>query len=106
MCVKNMLSLKVQLLSPHALTPFRKSGSAGYDLGNLYATIIPPYTQAELQTGVCIEIPNETIYGRIAMRSGWAAKGLIVNAGVIDSDYRGPLICLVYNSSAHILTFQ
>ncbi len=39
-------------------------------------------------------------YGRIAPRSGLAAKNMIdVGAGVIDADYRGEVRVLLFNLS-------
>lgn len=41
-----------------------------------------------ISTNLVLEIP-EGYYGRIAPRSGLSTKGVFVNAGVIDADYRG-----------------
>ena len=50
-------------------------------------------------TGLAFGIP-EGNYGRIAPRSGLAAKHSIdVGAGVIDSDYRGEVKVLLFNFS-------
>lgn len=50
-------------------------------------------------TGLQVEIPRG-YYGRVAPRSGLAAKKFIdVGAGVVDSDYRGHLNVLLFNFS-------
>ena len=46
-------------------------------------------------------------YGRIAPRSGYSVKtGLMVNAGVIDSDYRGEVKILFQNTTNHPMDVQ
>ena len=46
--------------------------------------------------GLLHAVPNGT-YGRIAPRSGLATKGILVDAGVINADYRGELKVLLVN---------
>lgn len=79
-------------LSPGATMPTRGSdGAAGYDLYALEDTTINCFQFIPVSTGVSIEIPAGH-YGRVAPRSGLAVKhGVMVGAGVIDSDYRGEL---------------
>ncbi len=57
-------------------------------------------------TGLAFGIP-EGNYGRIAPRSGLAAKNSIdVGAGVIDSDYRGEVKVLLFNFSDEDFSFN
>ncbi|RCN31640.1 deoxyuridine 5'-triphosphate nucleotidohydrolase, domain protein [Ancylostoma caninum] len=50
-----------------------------------------------VSTGLQVELPYG-YYGRVAPRSGLAAKNFIdVGAGVVDSDYRGELKVLLFN---------
>ena len=64
---------------------------------------IGPKQRVMARTGFAVAIPPG-FYGRIAPRSGLAAKkGLDVLSGVIDSDYRGEVICLLYNTSDEII---
>jgi dUTP pyrophosphatase len=53
-----------------------------------------------IPTGLSVAIPSGH-YGRIAPRSGLAAKhGIQVHAGVVDSDYRGEMrVCLINHGS-------
>lgn len=76
--------------SPHA---------AGYDLAASASVTIPAKGKAQVDTGLSISIPAGH-YGRIAPRSSLAHKHFIdVGAGVIDADYRGPLIVILFNFS-------
>lgn len=59
--------------------------------------MIPARGKAAVHTGLAIHVPHGT-YGRVAPRSGLAAKHFIdVGAGVIDEDYRGEVLVLLFN---------
>ena len=53
-------------------------------------------------TGLAMDLPLG-IYGRIAPRSGLAYKAdIIVDAGVIDGDYRGQIKILLVNNGKEV----
>lgn len=59
--------------------------------------MIPARGKYAVHTGIAIHVPHGT-YGRVAPRSGLAAKHFIdVGAGVIDEDYRGEVLVLLFN---------
>ncbi len=73
--------------------------AAGYDLASAADTHIPKHGKHLVPTDLALAIPHG-YYGRVAPRSGLAYKNFIdVGAGVIDSDYRGPLGVLLFNHS-------
>ena len=84
------------MLSPGAIAPTRGSaGAAGYDLYANEDVTIGETEFTPVNTGVSVAIPPG-YYGRIAPRSGLAAKhGIIIGGGVIDEDYRGELKVLI-----------
>ena len=84
------------MLSPGAIAPTRGSaGAAGYDLYANEDVTIGETGFTPVNTGVSVSIPPG-YYGRIAPRSGLAAKhGIIIGGGVIDEDYRGELKVLM-----------
>jgi dUTP pyrophosphatase len=90
--------MNVCKLVPHAILPERKSfGAAGYDLASAEDCVIPARGRHVVQTGISIAVPTGT-YARVAPRSGLAVKnGICVGAGVIDSDYRGPVGVVLFN---------
>jgi dUTP pyrophosphatase len=92
--------LRFKQLDPGAVLPTRGSSfAAGLDICSIEAVVIEPHARATARTGLAVAIPHG-YYGRVAPRSGLAARqGLDVLAGVIDSDYRGELCCVLYNTS-------
>lgn len=72
-------------------------GSAGMDIASRVSAVIPAKEWITVSTGIAIEMPRNC-YARIAPRSGLAFHyGLMINAGVIDSDYRGEIKVIIYN---------
>ena len=93
-------------LSNGAEMPTRGSEqAAGWDLyadleGADYITLAPGEYR-KISTGIAIALPEGT-FGAVYPRSGMATKrGLVLanSTGIIDSDYRGPLIVALKNTS-------
>ncbi|XP_031668755.1 deoxyuridine 5'-triphosphate nucleotidohydrolase-like isoform X2 [Salvelinus namaycush] len=98
---ENVISvLKFSKLSEHATAPTRGSAkAAGYDLFSAYDYSIGPMDKAIVKTDIQIAVPSGC-YGRVAPRSGLAAKHFIdVGAGVVDEDYRGNVGVVLFNFS-------
>ncbi len=91
--------LRFRRLEPGATLPTRGSAlAAGLDVSCLDDLAIEARARIAARTGLAVAIP-EGFYGRLAPRSGLALRhGLDVLSGVIDADYRGEIICLLYNT--------
>ena len=101
-------TVKFKKLYSGARVPAKKTfGAAAYDIYYPYAETITLYSGdlRVVSTGLAMEIP-EGWKGEIYSRSGLASKGLFVvnQPGKIDSDYRGEVIVLLYNSSQKEIT--
>ncbi|XP_033725494.1 deoxyuridine 5'-triphosphate nucleotidohydrolase, mitochondrial-like [Pecten maximus] len=90
--------LRFAKMTEYAFTPTRGSKlAAGYDLYSAYDHTIPARGKQLVKTDIQIALPDGC-YGRVAPRSGLAAKQFIdVGAGVIDQDYRGNLGVVMFN---------
>ena len=90
--------LPVKRLHPEARLPSRGSaGAAGLGLCAGERVRIGPGGRASGRAGRAVAIPAG-FYGRVAPRSGLAVRhGIDVLAGVIDSDYRGEILCALVN---------
>lgn len=93
-------------LTPTAQAPTQGSAmAAGYDLhADLEGApllAIPAGEVRKVSTGIAIALPEGT-FGAIYARSGLATKRGLAPAnkvGVIDADYRGPIIVALRNES-------
>jgi dUTP pyrophosphatase len=99
--------LRFHRIHPDARLPTRATSlSAGLDLFLIEDVQIDPNCRVACRVGLSVEIP-QGYYGRIAPRSGLATKfGIDVLAGVIDSDYRGEIICVLINHGDSSATFK
>ena len=99
------VQINYKKLNEYAHEPTRGSEyAAGYDL---YAAIseekvIRPHKTVLINTGLSVEIPEQT-FGAIFARSGLATKQGLRPAncvGIIDSDYRGEIMVALHNDIA------
>lgn len=75
--------LKFTKVVPEAFAPTKGSiKAAGYDLRSAYDYVVPAKGKEMVDTGIKIELP-EGCYGRIAPRSGLAAKNFIDVGGLV-----------------------
>jgi dUTP pyrophosphatase len=100
---KEILQINIKKLSDNAIIPAKGSAfAAGYDLYAAEDAVVNCGTRKLIKTNISMEI-TPGYYGRIAPRSGLAYKnGIDVLAGVIDSDYRGDIGVILYNSDKNI----
>jgi dUTP pyrophosphatase len=93
-----------------ALPKYETSGSAGLDIRAFIASdfVIPPGGRAKIPTGLFLEIPKG-YEAQIRPRSGLALKcgiTLLNSPGTIDSDYRGELEVILFNTGSEFFTVR
>lgn len=95
------------VIGKNGTMPIRGSaGSAGVDLCSAVECVVAPGEQTKISTQLYCEIPDGYV-GKIEPRSGLAAKHCIrLNAGVIDSDYRGEISILLKNEGSQPFHIQ
>ena len=87
--MNNTHLLQLKLNNDDSMTPIRGSEqSAGYDLYSYEEKNILPGETKLFDTGISFRVPI-----------GLSKKGLLVNAGVIDRDYTGPVKIMLHNLS-------
>ncbi|MDR0640316.1 MAG: dUTP diphosphatase [Holosporales bacterium] len=105
------MQIRIVKIRDGAVIPkYATAHSAGCDLVACIEEnkVLAPQEIAVIKTGISIEIPNR-FFGMVCSRSGLSVKhGVIVlNApGVIDSDYRGEIGCIMMNQSTMPFTIE
>ena len=99
--------MDIQILNEFAKVPtYGSEDAAGADLyaATIYDICIPPGETVKIDTGIALAIPKG-YFGAIFARSGLATKQGLRPAncvGVVDADYRGPIIVALHNDSDEI----
>ena len=98
-----LLEINIKKLTENATIPTQGTKfAAGYDLYAAEDAVVVCGARKLIKTNISMEITHG-YYGRIAPRSGLAYKsGIDVLAGVIDSDYRGDIGVILYNTDKNI----
>lgn len=101
------MEMPCTLLSPYAKTPTRgTSDSAGLDLYAAAECVVPAHGMMLVSTGVAFAIPKG-FYGICTGRSGITIKnGVIGQLGIIDSDYRGAVGIMMFNTTDEEFTIK
>jgi dUTP pyrophosphatase len=96
-----VIQLKFKRLSPSAILPtYGSEGAAGFDFYVSEEAVSPSGKTIKVHTGWAVEVPKGYEL-QIRPRSGTSLKtGLMIknSPGTIDSDYRGEVCILVYNT--------
>jgi len=83
------------------------SGSC-FDLPALWGGFLSPGERVRVETGIYMKFPDSCV-GQVCPRSGLAYKyGITVlnSPGVIDSDYRGDISVILYNTGVETFSWN
>jgi len=90
------MEIKVKKIHPDAIIPNRNyEGDACYDLYAVEDVVITGSETKKVHFGIQWELPRGFCGIVFARSSSFAVKGLKVNTGIVDQQYRGEIICLV-----------
>lgn len=99
-----MITIKIKKLIPDAKIPeYKSDGASGFDLYASEDVVIPTGSTCLVPTGISVEIP-EGYEMQIRPRSGLSLNSPIRIAntpGTIDSDYRGEIKVIVWNTDTY-----
>jgi dUTP pyrophosphatase len=90
------LDLRIHRLDPNAKLPtYGTDGATGLDLYALENVTLTPGSVHKVRTGIALEIPPG-YEGQVRPRSELTSRGVFVDLGTIDSDYRGEVCVLMH----------
>lgn len=91
---------KIKKMIDSAILPeYAHAGDAGMDFYSIEDVVIPPQKRALVHTGIQIASIPKGHWLQLFGKSGLASKaGIIILGGVIDENYRGEVMVVMYNS--------
>lgn len=95
------ITVKCRLEGAAEAPKYATTGAAGCDVCSGVDIVLPPRDHRLVRTGLFLEVPDG-FEGRLVPRSGLAMKHgitLMNCVGIIDSDYRGEVGALLWNTS-------
>ena len=95
------MKVRIRRLADVPLPCRQTAGSAGFDLCAAADAVVPAHGFGAFGTGLAVELPEGT-EAQVRPRSGLAAKhgiGVLNSPGTIDSDYRGEIRVVLFNTS-------
>lgn len=90
--------MKIKLMDGALLPTRAHDTDAGLDLRSPIDIYVPSRSAVIIDTGVCIELPPNTV-GMLKSKSGLNVKHGLVSEGVIDVGYTGSIRVKLYNHS-------
>jgi len=109
------MKVELKILNESCYPDYATPGSAGIDLkavslgnGNEGFIQIFPGCQELIGTGVSIHIKDPGYAGMIIPRSGLGKRGVVLGnlVGLIDSDYQGEIMVLLWNRGNDIVEIE
>lgn len=102
------MEIKIINKSGYPLPEYATEGAAGFDIRSMYSYSIEPHDRMVISTGLYFQVPQGYEL-QIRPRSGLVAKyGITVlnSPGTIDSDYRGEVCVIIYNTSNEMFNVE
>lgn len=93
-----MITVPITVLDKRLMPLKKHKEDAGWDLRSTIYVDLHYNQSIDIDTGVRVAIPDGHM-GLMVPRSGLGSRGLVIRntVGIIDSSYRGPVICRVKN---------
>jgi dUTP pyrophosphatase len=102
------MKIELKILNENCYPDYATPGSAGVDLkavSVIGAIVIYPGQQELIRTGIALHIKDPGYAGMIIPRSSMGKKGIVLGnlVGLIDSDYQGEILVLLWNRGNDIV---
>ena len=98
-------TLRIKLDKTSSVPKQATPGSCGFDISLQKTAILKAHTITRVDINLRMEMPTG-IYAQIVARSSLASKGILTLAGTIDSDFRGHIEVVFWNTTSEDYRFN